>query len=238
MLHLEHLSLTTCTSLDEVTTFLSEDGVKLIDPLEHIDWTHNPVQLILCSCGVEGCTRDQYIHLSRLGNFALWTHPVEDADADEVTMRSPHRAIHAHGAVCIERAMWTYLGSAHPNVPAFEALAPLTYEALLCAWLQPILIQGRGTPRPWLPHALAEQILSCDTLDNAWASEWVRHHITRLMEDPKRAVEGQLVPVSAHRAQVEMLYLGRPSWVDVPLFALHHDAMRLLIGRDWMLLED
>src|SRR5262245_57164587 len=57
------------------------EGVELFNSLESTTWTENPVQVVLCdACGHEGCASGGYVHVSRLGDFVLWTTPQIDAE--------------------------------------------------------------------------------------------------------------------------------------------------------------
>jgi hypothetical protein len=84
------------------------NGERLTNALNWIDWNQNPVQVELCEeCGVTGCARGGYVHVSRDDDFVLWTAPrIDPDDQFEAHRSAPTEVVIRHGAVAIPIDVW------------------------------------------------------------------------------------------------------------------------------------
>ncbi len=83
-------------------------GERLTNALNWVEWSENPVQVVLCeACGVTGCATGGYVHVARLDDLVLWTAPhVDPEDEFESHQYTPSEFIVRHGAVAIPVATW------------------------------------------------------------------------------------------------------------------------------------
>ncbi|MCG8454829.1 MAG: hypothetical protein MI919_01000 [Holophagales bacterium] len=58
-------------------------GLQLANSVEGVDWSTNPVQVVLCeACGYPDCGPANYVHVPRLDDLVLWSVPHIDESDD------------------------------------------------------------------------------------------------------------------------------------------------------------
>ena len=211
-------------------TKVSCAGVEVCNSLEWVDWSQNPVQVRLCdACGSPGCDLGGYIHISRLGDFVLWTTPQIDAIDEFGTPRyAPASALKHLGAIAIPADLWTRWRTVAPEVPQASTFPEANRWALADAW---ILGGDRPIGRDALAPMLRSRLLGCDTMEPSQAIDRVQWWVDHLSAPPTTRATGALRAPEEIGARIETLYFDGPSNRDWPAFAIRDEAEFLLLDR-------
>jgi hypothetical protein len=206
-------------------------GIDLCNSLEWADWMRNPVQVRLCdACGCQGCAHGNYVHISNLGDFVLWTTPQVDTRDDwEKRQNAPLPALGLLGAVAIPPSTWEQWRVLAPQLPEAPALPKANGLALAEAW---ILGEGRPTNIQELLPMLRARLLGCDTLEPSEAIERVQRWMERLSVEAATPVAGFLRAPEEVGARVETLYFDGPSEHEWPALAIRGNTDFLLLDRE------
>lgn len=188
---------------------------ELTNAVNWIDWSENPVQVILCdACGHEGCSSGGYVHVSRLEDYVLWTAP--QVDLDEACREGtylPLRAIERHGAIALPLEAWHQLRAIAGAMPDIRSLPSANARALAEAWA---LGAGRPSNVMELGSMLRTRLVGADTLEKEDAVALVERTLADFLA--QRAYT--IVSVEALSARVEKLYFDGPASEDWPAFAI------------------
>jgi hypothetical protein len=217
-------------------SLLRFEGWLLCNSMEWADWTDNPVQLEICeACGSDGCASGGYVHVSRLGQFVLWTAPqIDRRDAWQVSQFRPHPALTEFGAIAINERAWDdWRGRGFP-LPPPSAITASNGTAVPDAWL---LGAGRPTDPSSLVGMLRERVLACDTLAPSDAVDRVERWVGRLLDIGPTPTTVAMRHPRELDASVETLYFDGPSRLDWPAFVLRDGVEFPLLDRDHALVE-
>ena len=204
--------------------------------MEWTDWTSNPVQLQICeACGYEGCASGGYVHVSRLGEFVLWTTPqIDIRDEWEVSQFRPHPALTELGAIAIDARAWNEWRARGFPLPPPSAIPASNGQAVLDAWVM-------GADRPTDPSSLVgmlrERVLACDTLAPSDAVDRVERWVRRLLDLGPVPTALALRHPRDLGAAVETLYFDGPGHLDWLAFVLRDGVEFPLLDRDHALVE-
>ena len=190
-------------------------GVELCNSIDDVEWLESPVQVRLCDqCRVPGCSSGGYVHVSRLGDFVLWTAPQVDDDRHE-----PLPTLQTLGAIAIPAAKW--------SITAADVFQPANNRALADAWAL-----GPGRPRELsrLVPMLRGKLAGGDTLDRDDAIAIVER-ILRSLLDHAAAPAGVRI-VNASGARIETLSFDGPAEEDWPALAFIDGAPHIALSRD------
>src|SRR5688572_27017897 len=101
------------------------EKVELFNSLEWIAWTENPVQVVLCeACGCDGCAVGGYAHISRLGDFVLWTRPqIAPEETWEAMQYDAAPPLKRFGALAIPKHTWEEWRTV-ASLPEIDAFTP------------------------------------------------------------------------------------------------------------------
>ena len=224
---------TASSQMSPTWTRVSCRGLQITNSLEWVEWTENPVQVVLCDvCGQERCASGGWVHVSRLDRHVLWSAP-------QATGGSPRaeegeevpRFIRTLGAVALPVEIWNGWSAAIPEVPRADRLPPANHAAVADAW---ILGPARSTPT--LLATLQDRLVGGDTLEKPAAIAMV----ARMMEHlEKNAFVNFPHPVvEAAGARIETLYFDGPSELDWPAFAFAGEDTYLALTRELMVQVD
>ncbi|MDA0185649.1 hypothetical protein OJ997_35415 [Solirubrobacter phytolaccae] len=182
-------------------------GEEVANALEWIEWDERPVQVVLCEqCGVTGCAVGGRAHVTRLGEYVLWTVPEPgDGELDE-REHQPTVLLRRHGALAIPVDVW----SRWPGVPT--ALEPTRRRDLHAAW------QASAPPRA---DAFATDL---GALDDAFAA--VEAAERWFAADPDAEVEG-LVPLGEGGVTI---FYDSPRFTEWTPVALVGDGVTPVLG--------
>jgi hypothetical protein len=146
---------------------LVADGVTLLNMMERVEWTDDPMQVQICtSCGYAHCARGDYVAVRRVPGFVVlvastraYHDDADQFDRDEYTAPSFMRQ---QGAPMIALAEWNRLRAGHAEVPEAASIEPLRWrEALLLAQFeapQRLLGEpGRGPREPLSKKVVAAE---------------------------------------------------------------------------------
>ncbi len=98
--------------------------VCLINALALVDFTVDPVQLLLCTCcGTPGCATDGWARLRRTGDRLLLLEPAPATD-DEIH-QAPPAYLSQRGVAAIHREAWEKLCQLSACTPPWSALPEL-----------------------------------------------------------------------------------------------------------------
>jgi hypothetical protein len=206
------------------------EKVELFNSLEWVAWTDNPVQVVLCdACGHVGCAVGGYVHVSRLGNFVLWSRPQVDAEETlEVAQYEAAWPLKRFGAIAIPKNAWEEWRTV-ASVPQIDALTPANGRAIFDAWF---LAPARSRRVDEIVPMLKEGLLGTDSLELSDAIERVARWIERLKDSSACFANASLRSPTAIGARIETLYFDGPADEDWPAFAISDGVDYLLLDRD------
>lgn len=134
---------------------LVADGLELANMLRNIDWSEDPVQLVVCdSCGTIGCASGNYVALRRLDDFVVMAPPEEgyaaSADASARAQYIEPAFMRRRGVPLIPIVEWERLRAEGAPLPRSDGLAALCWsEVLLAAQIEaPHRLLGEPGRRP------------------------------------------------------------------------------------------
>lgn len=220
-------------------TRLCCDGVELSNGLEGVDWTTNPVQVVLCdACGHPGCGSGGFVHISRLGNFLWWTWPqVEPRDDWESGHYSPLHAVERSGSVLFSLDTWEALRARVPSLPGGQAFPRTTHQALLDAWSRDVYLGQRiERPEEVIP-ILRDGVLAADSLDSDSAISAVEEMMLIARRQGDRPVEGTLTRAEEAGVVLETLYFDGPPFQDWAAFGSARSERLFAFGGGWVLVQ-
>jgi len=212
-------------------------GVELCNSLERTEWMQNPVQVIRCeACDYTDCASGGYVHLSRLGDFVLWTTPQIDAGGDRAARQyAPASVVKRLGAAAIPESAWEEWRAWVPQLPAVSTFSSANGAALADAWS---LGPGRPGSISEIVPMLRARLLACDTMEPDEAIDRVQRWIERLSDDAAIPVAGALRAPEAIGAQIETLYFDGSSEHDWSALAIRGGADFLLLDREHAFIPD
>lgn len=192
-------------------------GVTVTNSLEHVDWTDNPVQVILCdACGHDRCASGNFVHVSRFGEYVLWTPAQSEVHETVGREHEVPRFLRTFGALAIPAEVWR----SWPAVPAFDALPLANHRAVADAW-----ILGPERTRESILERLGEALGTGDTLEKDVAIDLVR----RTMRDLDARADEPFLGVVAPIGAPEIFYFDGPAELDWPAFAFSSGATYLVL---------
>lgn len=149
----------------EWTRVVSE-GVAIINSLECVDWSKNPVQVILCEdCGTVHCARGGYVHISKMGPYLLWTAPqINLEDEWERAEYEGSYALRRFGAILTPAFVWEKWQSIGHYEARFSCFPPATRRELRDAWLMELKGASQVRRDTELLPMLKRRLLGCDSL--------------------------------------------------------------------------
>lgn len=209
------------------------EKVELFNSLEWIGWADNPVQVVLCdACGHEGCAVGGYVHVSRLGDFVLWSRPQVDAEETwEVAQYEAAWPLKRFGAIAIPKDAWEQW-RAVASLPEINALQQANGGAIFDAWF---LAPARSRSVDEIVPMLKDGLLGTDSLELADAIERVARWIGRLKDSSVSFANASLRSPTAIGARIETLYFDGPADEDWPALAIIDGVDYPLLDRDHVL---
>lgn len=162
------------------------------------------------------------MHVSRLGEYVLWTMP-QTEEADHLP-EAPLYAFQALGAIAFPVVRWNAL----PSVRRADRFPPANHAAIADAW---ILGPARSTST--IVNYLREQLVGGDTLEKSAAIALVDHHLRGLLANGDKPFEGDVLKRSSE--QLETLYFDGPAENDWPPFAFRGDEVFLALDREHLI---
>ena len=197
--------------------FLSTHGVHsgdvcLINNVDRVDFTEDPVQVTLCHCcGFPHCDSGGYVSLRRLGERVLWIPAFRTmADGDwELNEYTPPKFLRQHGVPLFGLNAHTRLRAAVSSVPAMEHVQCLTScEAVaLIQWNAPFSVLGKF-PAP--PNLNRDRILAVTDGDTSTECDAVQSLLSMFHNS-----ELPLIPIEQNTSPIEF-HLDDPrytSWI-------------------------
>lgn len=204
-------------------TRLTCNGREIANALEGAEWSENPVQVVLCdACGSEGCSPGGYVHVSRLGEYVLWTAPQLDDEAYE-----PPYFLRSLGALAIPVETWRAWSSSIRDVLPPERFAPSNHAVVADAW-----ILGPARAAHSIVESLRERLIGGDTMEKDRAIDLVERCLTVLLSRGERPFEQPLVSLDAVGGRLETLYFDGPGEFDWSAFACAGDETYIVLDRE------
>ncbi|HET7433153.1 MAG TPA: hypothetical protein VFN10_00425 [Thermoanaerobaculia bacterium] len=193
----------------------------ITNSLQWVEWSENPVQVLLCeSCGIEGCAVGGYVHVSRLGDYALWSAPQISDDSE------PAQFLRTLGALAIPMATWTQL------LPGVSHLAPANHAAVADAW-----ILGPGRSATSIIAFLEAKLAGGDTLSKAEAIALVERTLTSFRARATSPFEQPLLTLAESGARMETLHFEGAPKLDWPAFAFADGATYAVLERSGIIVS-
>ena len=209
-------------------------GLRLTNSVEWVEWSDNPVQVIICdACGYSHCARGDYVNISRLGDLVLWSAPqFDDSDEWMVSQYTPLPAVRQFGAIGVPESEWRRLQAIGDGVPPCRALAPATRRVLADIWR----LSARGPARAERLESvfplLRRHLTGADTLEPDAAIAHLEPLVAWLAADPEAPAEGTIRRSEAVGARVTILRFDGPLAHDWPALALVASKPVLALSHD------
>lgn len=185
-------------------------GHVITNSLEWVEWSDNPVQVILCdACGHAGCASGGYVHVSRLAEYVLFTSPQTDAD--------PAYFLSTLGAVAVPVTIWN----------EWSAAEPANHTAVADAW-----ILGPGRDRKTLLQHLDKLLVGGDTLERDALIDLVSRTLEMFAARAQEPFAAPILSLQEVGARLETLYFDGPGELDWPAFAFKGDQLYLALDRE------
>jgi hypothetical protein len=215
-------------------TWVSCDGLQLANSVEWVDWATNPVQVVLCdACGYPDCGQGNYVHVSRLGDFIIWSTPhIDQSDDWSVSQYTPSLAVRKHGAVAFPKAEWARLRTLNDGVPSHAVLAEATRRVLADSWRLSASGPARVDSFAHVIPMLKGRLLATDRFEPDETIRILTPLLDWLSEAPDEPLSGTLCDPQSVDAQIEVLYFDGPREHDWPAFALLGRSPVLALSRD------
>ncbi|HMJ00744.1 MAG TPA: hypothetical protein VK488_12980 [Gaiellaceae bacterium] len=198
------------------------DGVELSNAITWVEWfdeAEPAVQVQLCeACGIPGCQSGGYVHVSRLGNHVLWTHPhIDPSDSFASYQYRPSEAVSTHGAVAFPIRQWNSWSEELAGLPPATEFARTMRRDLLSAWQSEAPLFGRWDSPDQLLSMARERAVAGEPSEPSDALESLDALVRWFREAPDDFVDGELVPFSAGERTGETLYFDVPDTFDRPV---------------------
>lgn len=209
--------------------------IAICNSLDWLDWEDNPLQVEICdACGTPGCASGGYVHLSRLGEYILWTKPhVDESDEWEKTQYETAFALRKAGSVVIPVAVleqWQREAQRGPFSPWY----PRTTRAdLAAAWFMEKYPYHKITSIHDVIPFLRKELLGADTLDMTTALNRMEKLIEWFAREPGQELRGRL-RVFWPGLAAETLYFDGPAEKDWPAFAILGNDVFPAFGKNWV----
>jgi hypothetical protein len=203
-------------------------GMQITNSLEWVEWTENPVQVVLCdACGYAQCASGGYVHVSRWNDCVLWSAPQRTGDDDlaDEEYETP-RMLRTVGALAIPIAVWNDWATAIGRLPRANRIIQSNHAAVADAW-----VLGRGRSTGTIVPYLRDRLVGCDTLEREQAIALVEQTLARLRTNEEAPYEQPLLSATACQARIETLYFDGPGELDWPAFAFLEDRMFIALDR-------
>jgi hypothetical protein len=203
-------------------------GTQITNSLEWVEWSENPVQVILCDvCGHPGCESGGYVHVSRLGGHVLWSPAQVDPEDDyDGQIYAAPTILRTAGAFAVPVERWNEWAEAIPNVPPVDRLPAANHAAVADAW-----VLGPARTTATVVTSLRERLVGGDTLDKEAAIVLVERALAHLSRNAQAPFEQSVVTVDEVSGRLETLYLDGPAEVDWTAFAYAGNDVYLALDR-------
>jgi len=160
----------------------------LINAAAYCNFFSEPCQLLVCDCGIVGCSKGGWVSIRRIGDQMAMIPALTSLNSDgafELDNLAPPQYLVAHdrfGAV-LSTSVYESIASAIPEFPEMDAIQPLTsHEALtIIQMMAPLQVLGRYPSMPQLNHDLILAVTAGDMtvelktvnafIESAWASD-------------------------------------------------------------------
>ncbi len=208
--------------------------VEISNALGWVDWTENPVQLLLCdACGHVGCQAGGYAHVGRVADSVLLTAPqLDDPDEWERSQYEASYAIRKFGAMLVQGEEWTRWRSNADQIPEISGLLPANGRSIADAWRMSVHNANRAKELDDVAPLLTERLLGSDTMDPVEAIQTVKSVIALLRALGQQFVSGRFVDPAMVGASVETLYFDGPREQDWVAFAFLGDQVVPAFGKE------
>jgi hypothetical protein len=197
------------------------EGEQLTNAINAVDWLDSDpaVQVELCEeCGFAGCATGGYVHVSRLGEFVLWTEPhVNVHDAFESHQYRASDPIRRHGGLAIAVEEWVAWRQEFAGLPAANEFPQTVRRDLQGAWLGEAPIFGQFDSPDHLVALARERAVASDPSSLDDALPWLDALATWFTEAPEAVVDGSLGSASTEGVAVETIYFDVPDTFDRPV---------------------
>ncbi|GEJ55958.1 hypothetical protein [Anaeromyxobacter diazotrophicus] len=121
---------------------LHADDQELVNMLRLVDWSEDPVQVVVCdACGTVGCATGNYVAVRRLADYVVFAPPTrpyeETADETEKVQYLEPWFIRKRGVPLVPVAEWDRLRNDGFPLPSSESMSPLRWsEAVIAAQIE------------------------------------------------------------------------------------------------------
>jgi len=209
-------------------------GFLLTNSVEWVEWSDNPVQVIICAaCGYSHCASGDYVHISRLGDLVLWSVPqFDESDEWMASQYTPPAAVRRFGAIGVPESEWRRLHALSDRVPSSQAIAPATRRALADSWRLSAQGPARAERLESVLPTLRRQLRATDSLAPDGAIERLEPLVAWLAEDPEAPVEGRICRAGSVGATVTTLSFDGSREHDWPALAFVASQPVLALSRD------
>jgi hypothetical protein len=197
-------------------------GVELSNAITWVEWFDEDepaVQVQLCeACGIAGCESGGYVHVSRLGEHILWTHPhIDPSDSFASYQYRPSEAVATHSAVAFPITHWNGWSEELRGLPVATKFPGTTRRDLLFAWQSEAPLFGRWDSPDQLVSLARERAVAGEPSEPDGALESLDALVRWFREEPEGVIDGELVPLDADEWTVETLFFDVPDTFDRPV---------------------
>lgn len=224
-------SVLTMKGISKWTELRFQDKV-LCNTLEYVCWEVNPVQLLLCeTCGVIDCSNEGYVHISKMGEYILWSPPPGDA-SKTLGIRNRLDSLSEWGSLLIPLSVWEVMVGS--DLSAFPIA---TRQTLMLSWfLEYYRYEDLGS-MPETLDQIRQRLVGGSSLDMPVILENLEKLAAWFEVAPEEPLRGNLIQANRVSEQIEILYLERPAR-EWPAFAITDGKVHPAFGNDWVYIEE
>jgi hypothetical protein len=219
-------------------TSASVQGLQLTNSLEEAAWNVDPAQVHICQqCGTYGCYDGGYARITRLGEHVLWTAPYLNDTMERLDIDSVAGAIFERAAVAIPIRVWESWRNRAPGLPAPQSFPAATRRELAAAWRMEAPPGLREQSWMEMLTHLSQRLLATDSLGYDQAMDQIHALLDWFLEAPTEPLPGDLIPLKATRARLEVLRFDGPADRDWSALAYDQGAWLPALGSEWIYSE-
>lgn len=130
-------------------TSLVNDGLKIVNALELVDWDDDKVQVSICDhCGTSGCSSGGWIVFRSTGDFILLMPAFEAMQENNWSESefTPPYFIREKGAAYFDKQTYQSLREKVPSMPPLEEIRPLEIREAMWLVQMEVPLQILGEP--------------------------------------------------------------------------------------------
>jgi hypothetical protein len=203
---------------------------------EDVDWSENPVQVKRCeTCGEFGCAPPARVHISRMGEFVLWSPPIYDppvgGDPIDLTGDGRFYILDEWGSLLFPISVW------EEKVESQSTYPNTTRHNLMLSWLLEYYSLESITNQHEMLSRVRQRLIRGSRPDHWTILKSLEKLVAWFEEAPEQPLGGKLVQANDIDAQIETLYLADPAQ-EWPAYAIIGGQVYPAFGENWVYLDE